>query len=595
MVSKSRSGSHSNKTDYLTHSVSQYRSRSHTSLHAPPPSYMTKSRSGSSTTSSSHNSGSINSSSSVSKGKSSSKSHSSSTSSSWSSSLRSPSKGSVPHKSASTTSGSYTLSIPSEDMGVNESVEDLLMSNITHSYGSSKHTVHIIATSNSGNKSKAADPDYDHLKFYADLPEKRLKLDSHSRSNDHHHKLSDSQTSSHDSYSKSKSKHSGSTFNGTVSSHSSSDSKKSKSSLSSKNDAGSSNKHHLRSTGSSTVVTASKPVVALSSISSSAHSKPSHRLPTSISSYSTKSSIEEEKLKKSSSRLGNIGTAYYSGSSTSHVAPEEEKEKVKTSPQKKKKRKRDKDEPRKIIPLKDRDFNPDKHCGVVVSGSSFPCKRSLTCKTHSVASRRAVVGRSQSFDALLAAHKLAKSEEKVIKPKEVVEEVFEFFSKCHISNVSLQCEFGFKNYNFVYSQIAPPKPKKKKLSGSTNTTSTGVSPNDVRPLAGVTDSTSYARAGSPEIEIIEVKAKTKVPEYSHYTSSLSKSSFNFLTGMMENTCALLCISFIGFYLIFQFIMTTLNLPLNQRLLQWFIRTIRTLKKDLKWCGVPLGCWSKVRR
>lgn len=67
-----------------------------------------------------------------------------------------------------------------------------------------------------------------------------------------------------------------------------------------------------------------------------------------------------------------------------------------------------------------------------------------------------------------------------------------------------------------------------------------MSPNDVRPLAGVTDSTSYARAGSPEIEIIEVKAKTKVPEYSHYTSSLSKSSFNLLTEMMQSTYVSFC-------------------------------------------------------
>jgi len=79
---------------------------------------------------------------------------------------------------------------------------------------------------------------------------------------------------------------------------------------------------------------------------------------------------------------------------------------------KKKKKKRSKDEPRKIIPLKDRNFHPDLHCGVCEKAESDPCTRSLTCKTHSIALRRAVPGRSHPFDTLLATHKKAKEEER---------------------------------------------------------------------------------------------------------------------------------------------------------------------------------------
>ncbi|KAJ2238489.1 SAGA complex subunit Sgf73 [Coemansia sp. RSA 1722] len=50
----------------------------------------------------------------------------------------------------------------------------------------------------------------------------------------------------------------------------------------------------------------------------------------------------------------------------------------------------------------------DRQCGVITEAGAAPCSRSLTCKTHSMAMKRAVVGRSRLFDALLQAH-LAKS------------------------------------------------------------------------------------------------------------------------------------------------------------------------------------------
>ncbi|CAL8114870.1 unnamed protein product [Orchesella dallaii] len=487
-LSKSRSGSssHSSKTDYMTHSSLQYRSRSHSQAHPPPPpSYTSKSRTGGSSSSSSHLSHSSNHTSV--KGKS-SKSTTQTSNSSWSSlrsssSSSSTSKSSSSHKPSHTNSGSYTLSIPSEDMGGSESVEDLLMSSVAHNYGSSKHTVHIIATSNSASKAKAAaaaaaaaaDPYYDHVKNYSDVPEKRIKLDSsHSRSSDHHHQRSSDHHHSHhshhkssssdghsDSYSKSKSKHSSSGLvNGTVSSHgASTDSKKSKSSSSStsshsKNETSSSNKHHLRSSAPTTLVSATKPHVSLSSLSSG-HSSRSHTLANTLA-----------------------------GSNTSDK--EKDRDREKTSSPKKKKRKREKDEPRKIIPLKDRDFNPDKHCGVCTTSNNLPCKRSLTCKTHSVALRRAVGGRSQSFDALLAAHKLAKTEEK------------NYTTPTPTTTVAKK----------VVEEVIPPKPKKKKPSG-TNSNS-GTSPNDL-PTLGVVSEPRYARSVSPDIEVIAVRTKPIPP------------------------------------------------------------------------------------
>ncbi|KAJ2884233.1 SAGA complex subunit Sgf73 [Coemansia asiatica] len=50
----------------------------------------------------------------------------------------------------------------------------------------------------------------------------------------------------------------------------------------------------------------------------------------------------------------------------------------------------------------------DRQCGVISEPGAAPCSRSLTCKSHSMAMKRAVVGRSRLFDALLQAH-LAKS------------------------------------------------------------------------------------------------------------------------------------------------------------------------------------------
>ncbi|KAJ8369735.1 hypothetical protein SKAU_G00097630 [Synaphobranchus kaupii] len=55
--------------------------------------------------------------------------------------------------------------------------------------------------------------------------------------------------------------------------------------------------------------------------------------------------------------------------------------------------------------LSEREFNADFHCGVLDLTTRNPCTRSLTCKTHSLSQRRAVLGRRKRFDVLLAEHK----------------------------------------------------------------------------------------------------------------------------------------------------------------------------------------------
>merc|ERR1719429_104101 len=57
---------------------------------------------------------------------------------------------------------------------------------------------------------------------------------------------------------------------------------------------------------------------------------------------------------------------------------------------------------------RDREYDPNKHCGVVDPDTRKPCTRSLTCKSHSVYLKRKVLGRSGEFDELLANHKAEK-------------------------------------------------------------------------------------------------------------------------------------------------------------------------------------------
>lgn len=46
----------------------------------------------------------------------------------------------------------------------------------------------------------------------------------------------------------------------------------------------------------------------------------------------------------------------------------------------------------------------DRQCGVLIAPNNNPCTRSLTCKIHAMGAKRAVEGRSQPFNELLAAY-----------------------------------------------------------------------------------------------------------------------------------------------------------------------------------------------
>ncbi|KAG1682588.1 Ataxin-7-like protein 1 [Nymphon striatum] len=70
-----------------------------------------------------------------------------------------------------------------------------------------------------------------------------------------------------------------------------------------------------------------------------------------------------------------------------------------------------------VIFNSDREYDPNKHCGVINSETGKACTRSLTCKTHSLSLRRAVPGRKKNFDELLSDHRAAK--ESLIKAQQL--------------------------------------------------------------------------------------------------------------------------------------------------------------------------------
>ena len=142
-------------------------------------------------------------------------------------------------------------------------------------------------------------------------------------------------------------------------------------------------------------------------------------------------------------------------------------------PPKKKKKKKSKNEPRKILPLKDRLFDPDVHCGVINVDTGEQCTRSLTCKTHSMALRRAVVGRSQNFDQLLAEHKKARDAEKAAKiaseqPSTDLSPAGFVSPQVMVSPVTFFCQYIVLNYlNFMLQSGAnSPGGTKQQPSGA---------------------------------------------------------------------------------------------------------------------------------
>lgn len=74
--------------------------------------------------------------------------------------------------------------------------------------------------------------------------------------------------------------------------------------------------------------------------------------------------------------------------------------------------------PEKKLTGREREYDPNKHCGVWDADGKRNCTRSLTCKSHSVYLKRKVLNRSGAFDELLAQHK-ADKEAATVKQLEV--------------------------------------------------------------------------------------------------------------------------------------------------------------------------------
>ncbi|ORZ18663.1 SCA7, zinc-binding domain-domain-containing protein [Absidia repens] len=94
----------------------------------------------------------------------------------------------------------------------------------------------------------------------------------------------------------------------------------------------------------------------------------------------------------SNSNNNNINSSTNSKRPPSNVAEKGDKKKVKKEKAKAKGAKQK-------APL-----DLDKQCGVIQQPNGLPCTRSLTCKSHSMGAKRAVAGRSQPYDVLLAAY-----------------------------------------------------------------------------------------------------------------------------------------------------------------------------------------------
>lgn len=128
-------------------------------------------------------------------------------------------------------------------------------------------------------------------------------------------------------------------------------------------------------------------------------------------------------------------------------------------------------------------YDPDRHCGVWCDYFNKFCVRSLTCKVHSVALRRAVVGRSKPFDQLLSEHKRAKEDQR--HSKEDQDDVSE--PSPHLSD-RLHSPSEPSNSSFVSSPCVSPGSSPAPSPSENVFLSNMINPNEAVTL--VTPSTS---------------------------------------------------------------------------------------------------------
>ncbi|KAG2204799.1 hypothetical protein INT47_004074, partial [Mucor saturninus] len=113
--------------------------------------------------------------------------------------------------------------------------------------------------------------------------------------------------------------------------------------------------------------------------------------------FSDDEEIESKRNSKKKKKSMNLDDDLDSLSTAAKRPPSASLEK--NEKKKAKKEKMKKTTKQKVAPL-----DLDKQCGVIQGLNNMPCTRSLTCKSHSMGAKRAVDGRSQPYDVLLAAY-----------------------------------------------------------------------------------------------------------------------------------------------------------------------------------------------
>ncbi|XP_053572537.1 ataxin-7-like protein 1 isoform X2 [Bombina bombina] len=182
--------------------------------------------------------------------------------------------------------------------------------------------------------------------------------------------------------------------------------------------------------------------------------------------------------------------------------------------------------------LSEREFDPNKHCGVLDPETKKPCTRSLTCKTHSLNHRRAVPGRKKQFDILLAEHKARSREKEVTKDKEQSQNSRE----AHQSQPTPQQEQSSgSSVNSVQEVTSPakarpqnsvlPRPSSANNINSTNATNHSVfvlEPSVTNPGG---DLASRLSSDEGEIEGVEETEKLDCYYSGHHPKPLAFCSF----------------------------------------------------------------------
>lgn len=95
-----------------------------------------------------------------------------------------------------------------------------------------------------------------------------------------------------------------------------------------------------------------------------------------------------------------IASAAFSDDAAKKLTPSKSKKKSPDSTEKNPNRSSSTKRRKTLKPAVELDL--ERHCAVLTDNG--PCLRALTCKSHSVGAKRAVAGRSNSFDVLLGIH-----------------------------------------------------------------------------------------------------------------------------------------------------------------------------------------------